>query len=207
MDIKDLLNIGKETYKDMPLAYQPKGDMDLLNSHIEAMESLMKSGRIHYINSNLTRVEILSIIILEGFGSSQLIQTPLYSPHTSNALKNALIENLDSALNKTPVNTHSVLYANDGFLRLNNKIKDRFIVQGFFTSSKDDFDNATDVKWIITPLSKNRTKAHEIYRIYNHGEDCSYPEWQVEFERGTSFRITDIKKGKICNIIYIEELP
>ena len=36
---------------------------------------------------------------------------------------------------------------------------------------------------------------HEIYKIYNHGEDCPYPEYQVEFERGTKFEITDIKKG------------
>ena len=49
--------------------------------------------------------------------------------------------------------------------------------------------------------------AYEIYKIYNHGEDCPYPEYQVEFERGTKFEITDIKKGKEYNVVHIKELP
>lgn len=206
MNIIDLLQIGKEVYKDMPFAYKLKGDMDLLDSHIKAMKSLIKDGRIHYINPTLTEVEILSIVILEGFGSSLLIQEPLFDSSKSNGLKKVLIENLDSALRKTPANTHSVLYANDGFFKWDNKIGETFTVQGFFTTSKDDFDNATQIKWIIKPLPQDKTKAHEVYRIYNHGDNCPYPEWQVEFERGTSFRITDIKKGERCDIIYIEEL-
>ena len=71
----------------------------------------------------------------------------------------------------------------------------------------DDFDNATQIKWVIKPLPQNKTKAHEIYRIYNHGDTCPFPEWQVEFERGTRFRITDIRKGNGYDIIHIEELP
>ena len=45
------------------------------------------------------------------------------------------------------------------------------------------------------------------YIKYNHGEDCPYPEYQVEFERGTKFEITDIKKGKEYNVVHIKELP
>lgn len=206
MDIIELQQIGKEVYKDKPSAYQHKGDMELLEWHIKAMNDLIKAGRIHYIDPTLTETEILSIVILEGFGS-QLIQTSLYDPSKSNALMEALIESLDNALMKTPANTHSVLYANDGYIRYDNKIGDIFTVIGYLTTSKDDFDNATQTKWIIKPLPQDKTKAHEIYHIYNHGDTCPYPEWQVEFERGTSFKIADIKKGKGYDIVYIEELP
>ena len=161
MNISELQQIGKEVYKDKPPAYQHKGDMELLEWHIKAMDRLTKAGRIHYIDSALTETEILSIVILEGFGSSQLIQ---------------LIENLDSALKKIPANAHSVLYANDGFSRYENKIGDIFTVKGYFTTSKDDFDNANQTKWIVEPLQQDKTKAHEIYRIYNHGDTCPYPE-------------------------------
>lgn len=207
MNISELQQIGKEVYKDKPSAYQHKGDMELLEWHIKAMDSLTKAGKVHCIDSALTETEILSIVILEGFGSSQLIQSPLYDPAKSNALNKALIENLDSALKKIPANAHSVLYANDGFFRYDNKIGDTFTIKGYFTTSKDDFDNANQTKWIVKPLPQDKTKAHEIYRIYNHGDTCPYPEWQVEFERGTSFKITDIKKGKKYDIVYIEELP
>ena len=176
MNISELQQIGKEVYKDKPPAYQHKGDMELLEWHIKAMDRLTKAGRIHYIDSALTETEILSIVILEGFGSSQHIQSPLYDPTKSNALNKALIENLDSALKKIPANAHSVLYANDGFSRYENKIGDIFTVKGYFTTSKDDFDNANQTKWIVEPLQQDKTKAHEIYRIYNHGDTCPYPE-------------------------------
>ena len=100
MNISELQQIGKEVYKDKPSAYQHKGDMELLEWHIKAMDSLTKAGKVHCIDSALTETEILSIVILEGFGSSQLIQSPLYDPAKSNALNKALIENLDSALKK-----------------------------------------------------------------------------------------------------------
>ena len=179
----------------------------MLNSHIKAMQHLKEVNKIHYKEYNLTDLEALSIVILEGFGSSRFIQEPLYNRRKSNALTEVLIQNLDKALRKAPKNTHPVLYANDGFMRGNNRIGDIFTVTGFFTTSKDDFDNAHSIKWIIEPLPEGQTKAHEIYKIYNHGEDCPYPEYQVEFERGAKFEITDIKKGKEYNVVHIKELP
>lgn len=207
MEIIDLQQIAESIYHNIPAAYQRGGDVYLLNLHIKAMQNLKETNKIHYINPLLTDLEILSIVILEGFGSSQLIQSSLYHPQQSNELKEILVDNLDSALKKTPQNTHTTLFANDGFQREDNKVGDTFTIQGYFTTSKEDFDNAQFVKWIIEPLSQNQTKAHEIYQIYNHGENCPYPEYQVEFERGTSFVITDIRKQGDYDIIYIKELP
>lgn len=205
MNIEDLQLIIVETiYQHNPSAYKRGGDVELLNFHIKAMQHLKEVNKIHYKEYNLTDLEALSIVILEGFGCSRFIQEPLYNRRKLNALTEVLIQNLDSALRKAPKNTHPVLYANDGFMRGNNRIGDIFTVNGFFTTSIDDFDNAHSIKWIIEPLLEGQTKAHE---IYNHGEDCPYLEYQVEFERGTKFEITDIKKGKEYNVVHIKELP
>ena len=206
MNIKDLRPIIEATYKNNPSAYKRGGDVELLDFHIKAMQSLRDKNKIHYTDFNLTDLEALSIVILEGFGS-RLIQESLYNPYKSNDLTKILVQNLDEALRKTPKNTHPLLYANDGYMRGNNRIGDVFTVQGFFTTSKDDFDNAHSIKWIIEPLPEAQTKAHEIYRIYNHGEDCPYPEYQVEFERKTKFEVIDIRKQNEYDVIYVRELP
>ena len=65
------------------------------------------------------------------------------------------------------------------------------------------FDNAHSIKWIITPLSSEATKAHEIYRLYNHGSNCPYPEYQIEFERGATFVITAIENGDNFKTIHM----
>ena len=57
-------------------------------------------------------------------------------------------------------------------------------------------------KFIIFPLKNGKTKAHDIYLIYNHGEDYGSPEFQVEFELGTKFMIDKIDG----TTIYMHEL-
>ena len=159
MNIEDLQPIVETIYQHNPSAYKRGGDVELLNSHIKAMQHLKEVNKIHYKEYNLTDLEALSIVILEGFGSSRFIQEPLYNRRKSNALTEVLIQNLDKALRKVPKNTHPVLYANDGFMRGNNRIGDIFTITGFFTTSKDDFDNAHSIKWIIEPLPEGQTKA------------------------------------------------
>ena len=206
MDIKEIEKIGSNVYGESTSAYLKWGDMFLLKRHIEVLESLRKENKIHIEEFNLTEAEALSIVILEGFGSVKLIQQPLFDSSKSNQLKETIIKCLDKALTKIPSNSHQLLYANDGFSRSNNKIGDVFTVKGFLTTSIDDFDNANYIKWVVTPKSINETKAHEIYRVYNHGDDLPYPEYQVEFERGSSFKITQIEKVKNCDIIHICEI-
>ncbi len=117
MNIEDLQLIVETIYQHNPSAYKRGGDVELLNSHIKAIQHLKEVNKIHYKEYNLTDLEALSIVILEGFGSSRFIQEPLYNRRKLNALTEVLIQNLDSALRKAPKNTHPVLYANDGFMR------------------------------------------------------------------------------------------
>ena len=57
--------------------------------------------------------------------------------------------------------------------------------------------------YIIEPLKDGSTKAHNLHAICNHGD-----EKQVNFTRGTSFKITKVitqKNG--LKLIYMKELP
>ena len=78
--------------------------------------------------------------------------------------------------------------------------------KGFLTTSKDDFNNTYNIKWIITPLSNGLTKAHDIYNVYNHGYNCPYPEWQVEFERNTKFIVNKVVPKENKTEVYISEI-
>ena len=98
MNIEDLQLIVDTIYQHNPSAYKRGGDVELLNFHIKAMQHLKEVNKIHYKEYNLTDLEALSIVILEGFGSSRFIQEPLYNRRKLNALTEVLIQNLDSAL-------------------------------------------------------------------------------------------------------------
>ncbi|WP_277821256.1 hypothetical protein [Palleniella muris] len=56
------------------------------------------------------------------------------------------------------------------------------------TTTEDWKQNKSDV-YIIKTLPKNETQAHNLYVIYNQGN-----ENQVNFLEGTSFKITDIEQ-------------
>lgn len=45
--------------------------------------------------------------------------------------------------------------------------------------------------YVITPLQDGNTNAHNLYDIYEHGQ-----EKQIDFLRGTSFKVTKIEKTK-----------
>lgn len=45
--------------------------------------------------------------------------------------------------------------------------------------------------YVITPLQDGNTKAHNLYDIYEHGQ-----EKQIDFLRGTSFKVAKIEKTK-----------
>ena len=57
--------------------------------------------------------------------------------------------------------------------------------------------------YVITPLPDGNTKAHNLYEIYEHGD-----EKQVNFLRETSFKVTKIEKTKGSDFvkIHLEEI-
>jgi hypothetical protein len=179
-------------------------EFELLLKHIQVMDNLLDKGVIHN-EYELDEVEVLTLVLLEGFGFD-MIQKPAFNHNLLNEFNKILIEYLDSALKKIPITSHKVLYRQDDYQNKVPKIGEVISFTGFLTTSKDDFDNTYNVKWIITPLSNKTTKAHDIYIIYNHGYDVPYPEYQVEFERGTKFKVTKVIDKGIYSEVSITEL-
>ena len=81
---------------------------------------------------------------------------------------------------------------------------DIFTVAHCLTCTEDNWEQEDRKNvYIIEPLKDGNTKAHNLYEIYNHND-----EKQVNFTRGTSFKITKvITQNNDLKLIYMEELP
>lgn len=206
MTVEELISIAENFYGTDKNANTRNSPLWLIKTHAEITKIYFQKHPEIAVN-NITEIELLSIIMLEGF-ACHLIQTAAFDPLQSNIVSKVLIDALDSALLKIDKNSEAILYRNDSD-DINDiigyKVGQKFTINGFFTTSKDDFDNASSIKWIITPLSSQKTKAHEIYKIYNHGSQSLYPEYQIEFERGVIFVVTAIKYGSEYITIHITE--
>lgn len=203
MTIEELLLISEEFYGNDKKTNAKNSPLWLIKTHAEIAKKYYQSHP-EIAADNITEIELLSIIMLEGL-ACRLIQTAAFNPRQLNKVSEILIEALDSALLKVAKNTEVVLYRNDDSDFNEYNIGQKIRINGFFTTSKDDFDNASSIKWVITPLITEKTKAHEIYKIYNHGSECPYPEYQIEFERGATFVVTTIKSGSKYKTIHITE--
>lgn len=204
MRIEELIAAAEQYYGNDREANERNSPLWLIKTHAEI--ALRNYNNIPEVALyELTEVELLCIIMLEGF-ASHLIQDAALNSATINEVTSILIDALDSALIKIPQNTESILYRNDDVNNQDYVVGQQIIFNVYFTTSKDDFDNALYIKWIITPLDSNNTKAHEIYRVYNHGANLQYPENQIEFERRTSFEVTAIEETESIRIIHIKEI-
>ncbi len=198
MSIEKLIDIAEGIYtKESPEV------KDLL-IHIEAMNDLIAKGAVHNY-FGLNEIEILALIMLEEF-AYRYIQQPAFNDIYLNDYNKILINSLDNALLKIPRTSHDTLYRQD---RDYYKIPENGEIlkfKGFLTTSKDDFDNTYNIKWVIKPLPNGLTKAHDIYLVYNKGCNLPYPEWQVEFERNTKFIVTKVVPKDNFTEVYISEL-
>ena len=172
--------------------------------HIEAMNNLVTKGTVHN-DFGLNDIEILALIMLEEFAYNT-IQQPAFNDECINDFNKILINSLDNALLKIPRTFHNTLYRQDKYYYKVPKAGEILKFKGFFTTSKDDYDNTYNIKWVITPLSNGLTKAHDIYMVYNKGYNLPYPEWQVEFERNTKFIVNKIETMENYTKVYISEL-
>ena len=172
--------------------------------HIEAMNNLVAKGTVHN-DFGLNDIEILALIMLEEFAYNT-IQQPAFNDECINDFNEILINSLDNALLKIPRTFHNTLYRQDKYYYKVPKAGEILKFKGFFTTSKDDYDNTYNIKWVITPRSNGLTKAHDIYMVYNKGYNLPYPEWQVEFERNTKFIVNKIETMENYTKVYISEL-
>lgn len=199
MNIADLLNLAKKECKDDPHR------VIMLERHISSLTNLQASGRIHNDEFRLSDTELLLIVLLEGF-EANTIQNAAYGKVQINPYLDALLSLMDSAICKCRRTIHKVLYRQEKDWSI--PIKEGMIINfaGYLTTSSEDFDNTSCIKWIITPLNDGRTKAHDIYAVYNHDDTTPFPEYQVEFERNSNFIVNKIvNKGKYKEV-HIQEI-
>ena len=198
------MNIEKLIYIAVGIYTKKSPEVKDLLIHIEAMNDLIAKGAVHN-DFGLNEIEILALIMLEEFAYKS-IQQPAFNDIYLNDYNEILINSLDNALLKIPRTSHDTLYRQD---RDYYKIPENGEIlkfKGFFTTSKDDFDNTYNIKWVIKPLPNGLTKAHDIYLVYNKGYNLPYPEWQVEFERNTKFIVTKVVPKDNFTEVYISEL-
>lgn len=108
---------------------------------------------------------------------------------------------LDSAIMKAPKCECMTLYRflND-FDKRNLHIGEIYTPTHSLTTTTEDWGKDSDM-YIVSPLSNGITKAHSLYKLHN-----PLNETQVNFERGTQFRVMEIKRDNKRNIIYLNEL-
>ena len=193
--------------------YYPKQDnrgITNFNSKVLANVYPKKKGILD--SYGVTKCELFALIMLEGF-FSEWIQRPLVFGLKTNSFIERCISYFDSLLSKTPKTSSIVLYRQDhvnsveDYRELQNKGK-HYIGSSFLTASTDDFDTSRSVKLVISPKLDGKTKAHDVYRIMNHGEDINgaKPENQVNFERNAEFEIMGIDEKQNIPVVYLNEI-
>jgi len=98
-----------------------------------------------------------------------------------------MFEVLDSVVSKAPVTENKLLYRfcvdED---RNDFKVGDSITFSYNLTCTADKWNRNDNNIYIIHTLPVNKTNAHDLYRLYRHGN-----EKQVNFLRGTKFLIVD----------------
>ena len=134
----------------------------------------------------LTDAEFLTIRMMVSNGSS-LIQDYLYKGRQPTELESLLSRYLDLALLKLPLeNTVDKVYRLDSKTFISeSKLNSIITYPAYLTASTIRLKADFRVLYTIN-LSQN-TKARCVYRVYEILPE--FPEWQVEFPRGSRFSV------------------
>ena len=110
---------------------------------------------------------------------------------------------LDSVISKAPLHEGEPVYR---FLNSNDEkdleTGDIIEIKHSLTTTTDDWEKETD-SYSIIPLPKDKTKARDIYKILNHGN-----ENQVNFQRGAKFKVLSVTTNtdNNCKRINLKEI-
>lgn len=204
-EYNEFIALGRKCY--------PKQDnRGITNFNSEVLANVYPKKKNILDSYGVTKCELFALIMLEGFFSGD-VQRPLVFGLKTNSFIERCISYFDSFLSKTPKTSSIVLYRQDHFNSveyykdLRNKGK-TYICSSFLTASTDDYANSRSVKLVINPKLEGKTKAHDVYRIMNHGEDIkeAISENQVNFERNAEFEIMGIDENQDIPVVYLNEI-
>lgn len=152
----------------------------------------------------ITNCEYLAILLFCG-NQAPLFQNYLADNRIPNELELELSNLLDSALNKLPPTENERLWRYDTYGDPGGYEENTVISVNYYLTTTERIlgeVSGTKVIWQITPLTKNETRARRIYPIH---EISILPEYQVDFMKGTKFRIDKIINGDI-SLMYVTEI-
>lgn len=152
------------------------------------------------VSLNLSDSEILVLSCFMGF-YSKYFRDDFYVncevPEVIVEMRNILNE----IIKKAPKHNSGALYR---FLNEYDKCDfatgDILTVTHSLTTTTEHWDKNVN-NYVITPLPAHQTLAHDLYRIYNHGE-----ENQVNFLENTSFVINRVINSNGIRSIYMKEI-
>jgi len=116
-----------------------------------------------------------------------------------------LFDTLDDAINKAPINTDSKLYRFcNKYDKSDMKVGDIITFPHNLTCTNYDWKQEKYKNvYIITPLQDGKTRAHNVFEIFKHGD-----ENQVDFLRNTKFEVLKIEntEGTDYKKFYLKEI-
>lgn len=127
-----------------------------------------------------------------------------YYEHIPDVIQN-MFDTFDDVISKAPINKDNILYrfCNDND-KSNMNAGDIITIPHNLTCTNYDWrQERYNNIYVITPLKDGKTRAHNLFEIYEHGD-----EKQVDFLRHTKFKVTKIEKttGTDYFKYYLEEL-
>ncbi len=125
-------------------------------------------------------------------------------------LRDKLLAYLDNALIKLPICNADLLYRQDKYANSDDyTIGNISTWNRSLTASLDDFETNLGVKFLITPLPEEQTRAHCIYKLYDV-DICNRDiigEYQVNFRPETCFSVIDKNDRGDFVEINLREIP
>lgn len=119
-------------------------------------------------------------------------------------LANNMFITLNNVIKKAPITDSKVLYrfCNE-YDQANMKINDVILIPHNLTCTTFNWNQNGNNVYVICTLPSDKTCAHDLYKIYEHGD-----EKQVNFLRGTRFLVTKIEEipNTKYHTYYLDEL-
>lgn len=153
------------------------------------VKTIIKNEEVY----GLTLVERVLLCMYYGQYSGKFRDDYYYDKENMPEVIKKMFEGLNNLVEKAPLNNDATLYrfCHD-YDPKNMKVGEIITFPYNLTCTNFDWkqEDRKDV-YVIAPLGNGKTKAHNLYEIYEHGD-----EKQVDFLRGTSFKVTNIEKIK-----------
>lgn len=171
------------------------------SEHLKHGESIYGDEEVY----GLTKAERMLLSMFYNNYSSKFRDDYYYDKENMPEVISEMFVGINNVVAKAPLNKDKVLYR---FCKDEDK-KDMDVGEvvcfpyNLTCTNNDWHQEKYNNVYIITPLSKGKTKAHNLFEIYEHGD-----EKQVDFLRNTSFKVTKVEatEGTEFKKYYLSEL-